>query len=207
MPNVKTRQRLAAEETQRVIVEAATRLFLTHGYTTTSIAQIAEGAGVAVQTIYNSVGSKRDLLSRVLDHAAAGERAPAPVATFMRAQAEREQDPRRIVDQLVEFWREGLPRAAPIFRVIREAAATDSEAAALERERSAQRLSNYETAATLLEQRGALREGLTVRRAAATIFAIGHPDVYRTLVLEGSWDDTLWATWARTALKAALLRP
>jgi hypothetical protein len=91
--------------------------------------------------------------------------------------------------------------------VIREAAATDSEAAALERERAAQRLSNYETAATLLEQRGALRKGLTVRRAAATIFAIGHPDVYRTLVLEGSWDDTLWATWARTALKAALLRP
>jgi AcrR family transcriptional regulator len=207
MANVKTRQRLAAEETQRVIVEAATRLFLTHGYSTTSIMQIAERAGVAVQTIYNSVGSKGDLLSRVLDHAAAGERAPAPVATFMREQAESEQDPRRIVDQLVEFWREALPRAAPVFRVIREAAATDSEAAALERERAAQRLSNYETAAVLLEQRGALRDGLTVRRAAATIFAIGHPDVYRTLVLEGSWDDTLWATWARAALKAALLRP
>jgi AcrR family transcriptional regulator len=207
MPNVKTRQRLAAEETQRVIVRAAARLLLERGYHATSIAQIAEAAGVAVQTIYNSVGSKRQLLSRVLDYAAAGERAPTPVATFMGEQAEHEQDPRRIVDQLVEFWRDALPRTAPVFRVIREAGATDPEAAALERERAAQRLANYETAAALLEQRGALREGLTVRRAAATIFAIGHPDVYRALVVEGGWDDTLWATWARAALRTALLRP
>ncbi len=86
--------------------------------------------------------------------------------------------------------------------MIREAAAVDPEVAALDRDRTAQRLSNYETAATLLEQRGSLRGGLTVRRAAATIFAIGHPDVYRTLVLEGGWDDSLWATWARAALKS-----
>ena len=72
MGAVKTRQQIAAEETQRVIVEAAARLFLERGYHRTSIGQIAQEAGVAVQTIYNSIGSKRDLLSRVLDFAAAG---------------------------------------------------------------------------------------------------------------------------------------
>ncbi len=206
MAAVKTRQQIAAEQTQRVVIEAAARLFLDRGYHDTSVAEVAAEAGVAVQTIYNSIGSKRDLLSGVLDFAAAGERAPVPVPRFMREQAEHERDPHRVIDQLVEFWREALPRTAPVFGVIREAAAVDTEAGALERTRTAQRLSNYEIAARVLEVRGALREGLTVRRAAATIFAIGHPEVYRALVLEGTWDDSLWATWARTALKAALLR-
>ena len=73
MPPVKTRKQIAAEQTQQVVIEAASRLFLEHGYHATSIAGIASEAGVAVQTIYNSVGSKRDVLSRVLDFAAAGD--------------------------------------------------------------------------------------------------------------------------------------
>src|SRR6478752_5349114 len=161
MEPVKTRKQFAAEETQRVIVEASSRLFLEHGYHTTSIGRIAAEAGVAVQTIYNAVGSKRDLLSRVLDFAAAGERAPVPVAQFMREQAEREPDPRRVIAQMVEFWRSAFPRTAPVFRVIREVAAVDDEIAGLERARAAQRLSNYGIAARLLAERGALRAGVT----------------------------------------------
>src|SRR5919106_3664088 len=91
---VKTRQQIAAEETQRAIVEAAARLFAVYGYHATSIGRIASEAGVAVQTIYNSLGSKRAILSRVLDFAAAGDRAPARVPRFMLEQAEQEPDPR-----------------------------------------------------------------------------------------------------------------
>jgi AcrR family transcriptional regulator len=205
VPPVKTRKQFAAEETQRVIVAAASRLFLEHGYHATSIGRIASEAGVAVQTIYNAVGSKRDLLSRVLDSAAAGERAPVPVPQFMREQAESEPDPRRIIGQLVEFWRSALPRTAPVFRIIREAAAADPEIAALERNRSAQRLRNYQHAAQLLADRNALRPRMTIDDAAAAIFAIGHPETYRTLVLDGDWNDDAWSNWAQATLEAALL--
>jgi AcrR family transcriptional regulator len=205
MEPVKTRKQFAAEETQRVIIEAASRLFLEHGYHATSIGRIASEAGVAVQTIYNAVGSKRDLLSRVLDFAAAGERAPAPVPQFMREQAEREPDPRRIIAQLIEFWRGALPRTAPIFGIIREAAAADPEIAVLERDRSAQRLRNYRQAAQLLADRDALRSGMTIGAAAAAIFAIGHPETYRALVLDGDWDDDAWANSLQTTLEGALL--
>lgn len=204
---VKTRQQIAAEQTQRAIVEAAARLFTEHGYHATSIGRIASEAGVAVQTIYNSVGSKRDILSRVLDFAAAGERAPVPVPLFMREEADREPDPRRIIARLVEFWRGALPRTAPVFRIIREAAAADPDAAEIERARAAQRLSNYSHAVQLLAERGALRSGLTIDQAAAAIFAIGHPETYRTLVLDGDWDDERWAAWARDALEATLINP
>jgi AcrR family transcriptional regulator len=203
----KTRRQFAAEETQRVIVEAASRLFLEHGYHATSIGRIASGAGVAVQTIYNAVGSKRDLLSRVLDFAAAGERSPVPVPQFMREQAEAEPDPRRIIAQLVSFWRGALPRTAPVFRIIREAAASDPEIAALERGRAAQRLSNYRQAAQVLADRDALRQGLSIDGAAAAIFAIGHSETYRALVVDGDWDDDDWASWLQATLEAALLGP
>jgi AcrR family transcriptional regulator len=203
---VKTRQQIAAAETQRVIVEAAARLFLERGYTATSIPRIAEEAGVAIQTIYNSIGSKSEVLSRVLDYAAAGERAPVPVPQFMREQAERASDAREIVAQLVEFLHEALPRTAPVFRVIREAAAVDSDAAELERSRAAQRLGNYGIAARLIAERDALRPRLTIDQAAATIFATAHPDTYRTLVLDGPWTHQQWSNWLRTTLQAALLR-
>jgi AcrR family transcriptional regulator len=191
-----------------VIVEAASRLFLEHGYHASSIGRIASEAGVAVQTIYNAVGSKRDLLSRVLDFAAAGERAPVPVPQFMREQAESDPDPdpRRIIAQLVEFWRSALPRTAPVFRIIREAAAADPEIAALERGRSAQRLRNYQQAARLLADRKALRPKMTIDDAAAAIFAIGHPESYRALVLDGDWEDDDWSNWVQATLEAALLR-
>jgi AcrR family transcriptional regulator len=206
MSRVRTRQQIAAEETQRAIVEAAALLFAQQGYHATSIARIASEAGVAVQTIYNSVGSKSEILSRVLDFAAAGERAPEPVSVFMREQSEREADPRAIVAQLVEFWRGAMPRTAPVFRVIREAAAVDPDAAQLERARAAQRLRNYGEAAQLLAERRSLQAGLTTDQAAAAIFAIGHPETYRSLVLEGAWNDELWAAWAQAALEAALLK-
>ncbi len=202
---VKTRKQIAAEDTQRTIIEAAARLFSELGYHGTSIARIASEAGVAVQTIYNSVGSKREILSRVLDFAAAGDRAPVPVPEFMRDEAESESDPRRIIAQTVEFWRGALPRTAPIFRLIGEAAATDPEIAALERTRAAQRLRNYRQAARILAKRGALRDGLSTDDAAATFFAIGHPNTYRTLVLDGEWDDDRWAAWASAQLQGALL--
>jgi AcrR family transcriptional regulator len=204
---VKTRTQISAEATQRAIVEAAARLFAEHGYHATSIGRIATEAGVAVQTIYNSIGSKRDLLSRVLDFAAAGERAPVPVPQFMQEQAEREPDPRKIIAQLVDFWRGAFPRTAPVFRVIREAAAADPEIAALERARAAQRLNGYRKAATLLAERGVLRSGLTIDHAAAAIFAIGHTDTYRALVIDGDWDDDEWADWAKATIEAALLEP
>ena len=205
MPSIKSRQQSAAEETQRVIVQAAAELFFERGYHATSIAQIAASAGVAVQTIYNAIGSKRDLLSRVLDYAAAGPRAPVPVPDFMRAQTEAQADPVEVIGQLVTFWTGALARTAPVFRVIRQAAATDPEAAALEHARATQRLANYHAAAQLLRDRGALRAELSIDQAATTIFAIGHPETYRTLVLEGNWSPRRWARWARASLTTALL--
>src|SRR5664279_3833218 len=68
-----------ARATRRRIIEAATRLFLAHGYAATMLDQVALDAGVAVQTVYFHFGNKRTLLKEALDIAAVGDDEPVPL--------------------------------------------------------------------------------------------------------------------------------
>jgi AcrR family transcriptional regulator len=56
-----------ARQTRGDILRAARRLFAERGYAATSINDIAEEAGVAVQTIYARLGSKRGMLLALID--------------------------------------------------------------------------------------------------------------------------------------------
>ena len=205
MARVKDRRAIAAEATQTTIVEAASRLFVERGYHATTLSDIAVQAGVAIQTIYNSLGCKRDVLSKVLDYAAAGEHAPTPAPTFVLAQTEHEPNPRRVLDHLVDFWRDSRARTAPFYNLLRQAAALDQEVAELELSRAKERQRTYRIGAGLLAERGALRQSLSLDDAAAIMYATGHPDVYRFLVIEQGWTPDQWAAWVRSTLEAGLL--
>lgn len=207
MARVNDRRAIAAEATQAAIIEAASRRFVERGYHATTVGDIAAEAGVAIQTIYNSIGSKRDVLSKVLDYAAAGEHAPTPAPTFALALGEHEPDPRKVLDQLVGFWRDARARTAPFYQVLRQAAALDQEVAELELARAEERQRTYRTGSALFANRGALRDGLSVDDAAALMYATGHPDVYRFLVVEQGWTPDHWASWVRSTLEAGLFGP
>ena len=56
-----------AQQTRGDILRAARRLFAERGYAATSINDIAEQAGVAIQTIYARLGSKRGMLLALID--------------------------------------------------------------------------------------------------------------------------------------------
>ena len=56
-----------AQQTRRRILESARRLFVARGYARTTVAAVAEDAGVSPETIYLSLGSKRGLLEGVMD--------------------------------------------------------------------------------------------------------------------------------------------
>ncbi len=75
------RREQMALQTRRDILQAARRLFAERGYGATSVKDIADQAGVAVQTIYARLGSKRGMLDRAVDlideEAGVGENAAA----------------------------------------------------------------------------------------------------------------------------------
>src|SRR5690349_16397972 len=72
-----------APGTRRRMLEAARELFVRNGYGATTLKEIADRAGVAVQTIYFTFGNKRVLLKELVDVAIAGDL--EPVATMDRA--------------------------------------------------------------------------------------------------------------------------
>jgi AcrR family transcriptional regulator len=197
------RETLAAA-TRKQIVTAAHELFSEYGYVGTSVGTIAARAGVAVQTIYNTVGNKVAVLSAVLDDAASGPDAPAPVAVFMTERTKAATDFDQVVGMLADWFAQANPRTAPIASIIRQAAAVDEEAAKLERRRAAQRLSNYCLAAAAVRERGGLSTGASDGDAAATIWAIGHPNVYQQLVVESGWSGPAYHGWVSGALASAL---
>jgi AcrR family transcriptional regulator len=186
------------------IAEAALKLMLERGYVATSISAVAAEAGVAVQTIYNSIGNKADVLSAVLDLAAAGPAAPNLVPAVMRERVAATRTPPDVVAVLADWFAEVHVRTAAVFQVIAQAAAVDPEISKLEQRRATQRLVNYGEAAAALRERRGLRRGLSDHEAAALIWSIGHPQVYRTLVGDVGWSLDAYRSWLRTALTAAL---
>ena len=75
------RRQAMADQTRRDILHTARELFARQGYAATSVTDIAREAGVAVQTIYARLGSKRGMLMALIDlidqEAGAGDLAAA----------------------------------------------------------------------------------------------------------------------------------
>lgn len=201
------RRAVQAQATRDLIVDTASNLFNARGYHATSLTAIAGGAGVVVQTIYNAVGNKAALLNAVLDRTVSGPNAPTAVPEFMRKRMTAARDPAGAVAVLADWLAEVNERAAGVFGLIRQAAAVDPEIADLERRRSLQRLENYREAARAVRERGGLSTATSDGQAAAAIFAIGHPEIYRSLRHDTGWSASDYRAWLSDSLAAILAVP
>ena len=154
--------------------------------------------------LFRSVGNKADLLSAVLDQAAAGPDAPALVPAVMRYRVAAATSASAIIRVLADWFLEVNERTADVHRVIGQAAAVDADVAELERRRAAARLHNYGEAASSLRALRGLRGGMSDHEAAAAIWAVGHPQVYRTLVTELGWAPVAYRDWVEKTLRGSL---
>jgi len=63
-----------AARTRELILSRATALFAERGYGRVAVADIASAAGVAPKTVFASVGSKSDILNRIVDQGVTASR-------------------------------------------------------------------------------------------------------------------------------------
>jgi AcrR family transcriptional regulator len=171
------RRRDAAQRRRAAIVEAASRLFLREGFSGTTIARIAEDAGVSEETVYKAFGNKVALVRAIRDQALAGA---APVHAERRSDRMQasENDPRRIIRGWGVLAMEVAPRVAPVLLLVREAAASDPELARLQAEMDAARLTRMTHNAQTLRQGGHLRAGVTLDGAADILWTYSSPELY-----------------------------
>ena len=189
--------------TRRRIIDAAAELFVTNGYASTTLEQIAQRAEVAVQTVYFHFRNKRTVLKEAVDVAAVGD--DEPVALLARPwldEIRREPDQVRMVELWMESSREIMQRIGPIMGVVRDAAATDPDMAAQWAANQEQTAMAFRTFARLLQERAAMR--VSVDEATDILCALLSQEVWSLLAARG-WTPQRWQWWAAETLAATLL--
>ena len=79
-PYRSARRQQQAAQTRALVLGAATSLFADRGWSATGMRDIAEEAGVAVETVYASFGSKTDLLLTAIDVGVVGDAEPVALS-------------------------------------------------------------------------------------------------------------------------------
>lgn len=194
-----------AQETRRKIVAAAGELFLEQGYGATNLQDVANRAGVAVQTIYFVFGNKRTLLKELVDTTIAGD--DEPVATMERPWFRAALDAETAVEHLREHvrgTRQILDRVAPITTVLAAASATDPEIAALWSYDEDPRYTVQAAAANVLVAKPGARSGVSAAEAADLLYGVLSPELYLVFVRDRGWSPAKWETWAYETLRGQL---
>jgi AcrR family transcriptional regulator len=195
-----------AEQTRRSILESAFCLFAERGYAGTTIAAVAEDAGVSPETIYLSLGGKRGLLEGAIEMAITGaEHSATQEHTWWSEVAERPGATERL-EKMVDYSCRILARTRPLHAVIRGAADKEAFAAVLGRRLLHDRL----TAQTERIRRylsDDLRPGLSVDEAGQRYCVLTSPELYHLLTVELGWTADQHRSWLTDLLKTELLVP
>jgi AcrR family transcriptional regulator len=203
--DVKTGQ-ARTRRTRAAVVDGARELFLERGYAATTIEAVSARSDTPQATVYRLFSSKLGILQAVLDVSIAGD--DDAVAMIDRPQVRAllaDQDPRQQLAGFAALLRDLMSRAAPVHRILEEAARSDDGAAALLAEIARQRHEGQQRIARSLARAGALRSGVRQRDAADVIHALASPEVYRLLVLDRGWSGKRYEEWVRETLAAQLL--
>lgn len=197
-------RRQAADQTRRRILEAARRLFLERGYAATAMAAIAAEAKVNIDTIYASVGTKRALFRLLIETAISGvdEAVPAEERDYVRAIL-AEPDAGRKLEFYSHAFRVIQERLAPLSLVLREAAASDADLAAVWTEIAQRRSHNMHLFAQDLASTGGL--AIPVDEAADVIWAMASSEFFILFVRERAWAPERFEAWLAAAWKRLLL--
>jgi AcrR family transcriptional regulator len=196
-------RREQAARTRARILDAAGALFAASGYGPTTIRHIADTAGVAVDTVYASFGTKARVLTALIDArlAPAGE---ASVTETPEAQAVRDEpDQRRQLQLFAQEIATISARVRPVFEILRTASAVDPDIAPIYAEMEGHRLRNMHQVAEWTAAHGKLR--VPVERAAEIIWTLTSPDVARLLCDTRGWTNDAYASWLADTLTKTLL--
>lgn len=197
-----------AQRTRQAIVRAAGELFVTQGYTATSLANVASVAGVARPTVFAAFGSKGALLKQVLDEALAGDDEPVPVAQrpWFRPVWDA-TTPEAVLTAYAEVCTVIGGRAARIFESVHRAAGSSPELTQMWDTLVAnRRIGGENVVRHMLAVAPAWQPRYPAGPATDVLCLLNDPAHYGALVLDRGWEVSAFQGWLAAAMRDALLR-
>jgi AcrR family transcriptional regulator len=188
------RDRAAA--TRLRITKAAYTLFCERGYAGATMSDIADAAGVAVQTVYFVFHTKSELLSRAYDFAVLGEgdRVPPDKTTWYLKMTD-EPELTAALRYAVEGIGEIMTRATPLDTIVLATVGSDPETAAVRQFHERWRAEGYRAIIEILTTKSSLRVDVSMERATDLLLLYLGMDVYRFLVFDLGWKHQDWIDW------------
>jgi AcrR family transcriptional regulator len=187
-----------AAQTQRRILAAARVLFSRRGYGATTLREVADEAGIAVQTVYAVYGSKPNILRALRDSVR-----DDPDADEAYRDALAERDPARALELFARSIRLRWAVGSDIVTAHVEAASVDPEVRAelamvLEGRRSG-------IAGLARSLAGITQDTGDADHIASIMDALTLPEPYRALTEVHGWSPDAYERWLATTLQASLL--
>lgn len=210
--NVKRRRydassrRAAAADRRSEILNSAARLFAKQGYLRTTMPEIAQAAGVALDTVYDSVGKKPELFALLIEAALAGgdEAVPIEKRDYVE-QIRAEPDSSRKLELYAAALKRAWGRIGPLVLAMQRGGAAEDDLAARWQAVIRRRASNMHLLIDDLQAAGALRPGLDPQLAADTVWAVSSTEVYLLLTETRGWSEKRYEAWLAATLKTLLL--
>jgi AcrR family transcriptional regulator len=190
------RRTVQAQETRAAIAGAARRLFVSQGWSATTVRDVAREAGVSVPTVYAAYGSKTGLAQALADSA---DLAADPAQLLEELES---ADPRGQLAAMAAYDRRLFERAGDLITLAREAGRTEPELATTYRE-ARHRADETRVRVFSSWPAGTLRPD--VPTAVDIVAALCNIDVYTTLTTERAWSpDRVERWWASTLARELL---
>jgi TetR/AcrR family transcriptional regulator, regulator of autoinduction and epiphytic fitness len=195
-----------AGQTRRAILDAAAKLFVDPGYAATPLTAVAAEAGVAIQTVYKVFGSKKALLSALVDVTVAGDDEAVPLAQrqFVADIAALTDAPAKLA-RYAQHLAETHARQAQVMLALAGAATADPDAAAIWRKNLAERRHGMTMFARELASTGQLRPDHTFDAVVDVLWLAMDVRNYDWLVRERHWSPDRFQRWYVDTVAAAIL--
>ncbi len=199
-----SKRRQAATRTRTAILDAALELFAGQGYAATPMTAIAEHAGVALDTVYASVGRKPQLARLLIETAISGssQAVPAEERDYVRA-LQAAPDAGTKIAIYASAMRMIAGRLAPVLSILQQAAPAEPELAALWREIAERRAANMRRFVADLAAVAPLRVDLD--EAADIAWATNAPELYQLLAGQRGWSPERYEHFLADAWRRLLL--
>ena len=191
-----TNRQARSVQTRRRILDAARELILEGGYRATTLAAIADRAGVNVDTVYQLVGRKPVLLRELIEEAISGtDRAVVAEERDYVQAIIATAHPVEKLTIYAQAVRDIQQRMAPLYLALRDAASTEPEAEEVWNDIGERRAANMRKFVHDLKNAGGLRSELTVGEAADVVWVTNSAELYVLLTVDRGWSPTRYERW------------